>query len=280
MPFRHCRSAGGNRVPVRADRSAPFHAGARKATLSDAEVAAAVGFRPTPPCGRRQTRFAVRSSLVAFRSTPRRGRRRIRPLVPTNTVRFQFTPSAREAVRQLEPGLPELRLVSIPRSAGGNALCVRGPSRSGRCDPRLGKGGDGRRRQSRRDVTVFRSTPPRGRRRRGREDFDLPLVVSIHANTGRRLRFVEIARHLRQVSIHASARAATRSSVRSVAKVVFRPTPRVGGDETSIPGFGKLFRPAPPQRRRPDGQPRALAAALQGIRCSPASSRRCRRRPP
>ena len=230
----------GRRLGLRRERAllplvVSIHASAREAT--DGERVVTIdhrAFQSTPPRGRRLgppstltpngrgfnprlraggDRAARRGAVavIAFQSTPPRGRRRAPDRRPLATRRVSIHASAREATRldreQRRPGTS--------------------------FNPRLRAGGDHTAASVDPGTCAFQSTPPRGRRRPAGEASDVqPLRFQSTPPRGRRPG-TERQRPSQplEVSIHASAREATRAGDRrTLAHRRFNPRLRAGGD--------------------------------------------------
>ena len=239
---------------------------------------------------------------LTFRSTPPRGRRpRHRGFVAQRLQRFDprlragGDAASKEAPRGPESFDPRLR-------AGGDPTTPTPTTGCGGFDPRLRAGGDAvdateveflhvSIHASAREATyapcavsmasMFRSTPPRGRRRAvplhaaqcspvsihasAREatvyvlDTKRPHHVSIHASAREATACRAKGQGIQQVSIHASAREATIVAMMDAETWLFRSTPprgrRLSVRRTRCSSC--VFRSTPPRGRRPPGPDRS-----------------------
>ena len=124
-------------------------------------------------------------------------------------------------------------------------------------NPRLRTGGDFARIAIARVAQLFQSTPPHGRRRQ-----------------------LRLARHkVTVVSIHASAREATRKARKIMVWAgSFNPRLRTGGDEAARPGLRPRcpFQSTPPHGRRPPGGASAFPGPQVSIHASAREATRLR----
>ena len=199
----HPRSPPGDDVSI--------HASAREATpVVLARFQGGTGFQSTPPRGRRLEADDLPVPMTEFQSTPPRGRR----LLERRQDRVLEAVSIHASAREATPP---------PRRAGSTRR---------RFNPRLRAGGDKRQIEPILIDTVFQSTPPRGRRpaearrvgcnnwfqstpprgRRLRRQSSVSAQQRFQSTPprGRRLAVPESVREIHVVSIHASAREATR----------------------------------------------------------------------
>ena len=176
---------------------------------------------------------------------------------------WSFDPRLREGGDRRSPAPMRWRSSFDPRlrEGGDTWRPDRGEGERG-FDPRLREGGDGSWSERLTNITEFRSTPPRRRRPSWAVILPSLPLVSIHASAKEATRSAPPCHRWRGVSIHASAKEATRRNrvLRRAARFRSTPPRRRRRCSPMCPMMMWKFRSTPPRRRRLQTAERAAAA--------------------
>ncbi len=209
-------------------------------------------FRSTPPRGERPVVQGGCVVMTVFRSTPPRGERHVADGFAISIEEFRSTPPRGER-RPSGVGREGCKAVSIHAPAGGATFAGLTPFARARCfDPRPRGGSDGADLVQGVVADTFRSTPPRGERRRTVEDMWRELDVSIHAPAGGATTCARAPSLKTAVSIHAPAGGATDIVRLTNDELMFRSTPPRGERPRRRKPMRprRLFRSTPPRGER------------------------------
>ena len=196
-------------------------------------------FQSTPPHGRRRRLFFYWICSAAFQSTPPHGRRpQLLRLLGQMQV-FQSTPphGRRPMASALIPFSSKVSIHASAREATPPAH--KGACRRHSFNPRLRTGGDSMLHSAEDCPPMFQSTPPHGRRLRPRFEYIPRLTFQSTPPHGRRPSRETLAGIAKSVSIHASAREATKQQITSYStRTQFQSTPPHGRRRLQVLTFG------------------------------------------
>ncbi len=250
-----------------------IHASAREATIRTRECSAPWLFQSTPPRGRRRPGTSRACRRRSFNPRLRAGGDARDEPTPTDAP-VSIHASAREATVPVQhAGVPSLFQSTPPRGRRPIDFCDHVPGIAFQSTPPRGRRpAPGCEVQA---LTTFQSTPPRGRRptpttatsrggkfqstpprgrRPGRSTLQIgPDMVSIHASAREATRLLAAVREAMDVSIHASAREATVSALDEhlAVYVSIHASAREATASRCISTMDWVFQSTPPRGRRP-----------------------------